>query len=357
MRIKHLMQLFIIANMTYAIFNFSVWELYTKKIFLENKKENFIGGDLSRLGYISTSLTLRKRDVDLPIKHYEESDILSLGVNQHFDIMTIGDSFSNGGGGGKNPFYADYIATSYNQKILNFQVISGSFLNTPIVLANSGMLEKLGVKTIILESVERSFIERMTSSIDEKKTMHIQDLMNLCKDSKYHNNPPEYSFINDGNIKFVLYSILRNYSDNGFINIVYKVPLKQNLFTAQHSNDLLFYGDDIKNNMLSNEINLKIANDNLNNLAKILKKHGVKLIVLATPNKYTIYSDFMIEKNKYGRSSFFEDFSKLSKNYEFINSKTILQNAVTNGIKDIYYPDDTHWSYKASELIVKSMHF
>ena len=357
MQIKQLIQLFIITNVIYVAFNFSIWEFYTKKIFLGNKKENSVGGDLSRLGYISTSLTLRKRDNNLSIKHYEGNSLALSNSNQNFDIVTIGDSFSNGGGGGENPFYQDYIATLYNKKVLNIQLLSDSYLNTPIVLVNSGVLEKLGVKTVILQSVEHDFINRMTSSIDENKTMDIQDVISLCKNQKYHNTPPEYNFINNGNFKFIAYNLLRKFSDHGFFNIVYKVPLKQNLFSAQHENDLLFYGDDIKKNNLSSPSNLSIANEHLNKLANILKQHGIKLIVLATPNKYTIYSDFMVEKNKYGRSTFYEEFSKLSQEYQFINSKPILQKAVAAGVKDIYYSDDTHWSYKASELIVKSMHF
>jgi hypothetical protein len=70
-------------------------------------------------------------------------------------------------------------------------------------------------------------------------------------------------------------------------------------------------------------------------------------------DKYNLYRPY-ITSNKYKESIFFEELSMLDKKYTFINTKEILSDLLGKGIKDIFYADDTHWSYKASEAIVNS---
>jgi hypothetical protein len=41
----------------------------------------------------------------------------------------------------------------------------------------------------------------------------------------------------------------------------------------------------------------------------------------------------------------------MKKDYIFIDTKQILQTFLEKDIKDIYYPDDSHWSYKAIEAV------
>jgi hypothetical protein len=47
----------------------------------------------------------------------------------------------------------------------------------------------------------------------------------------------------------------------------------------------------------------------------------------------------------------------LKKEYIFIDTKKILSPLLKQGVKDLYYSDDTHWSYKASEAIAKDKTF
>ncbi|WP_295055262.1 hypothetical protein [Sulfuricurvum sp.] len=354
MKSKKILFLFVVLNIFYISTNFFIWKFYTEDIFVGIN--SYKAGDLSRLGYISTSLDLRKAEYNLSFKHFESADINLTDKSQYFDLITIGDSFSNAGGGGLNGYYQDYIATLYGKKVLNIQPFDGDYLNTIVILANSGILERMKTKVVILESVERAFIERMTPQLNTDKNQTIE-YIKLNFKNKYINESPEYTFLNDGNYKFILTNILRKFSDNSFNNIVYKVPLKGTFFNVSHPNDLLFYKDDIKNMKKYNVANLNQANNNLNKLAHLLNKSHIKLIVLVGPNKYTIYSDFLIQKNKYGRSEFFEDYVQLPKDYVFVNTKAILHSAVLNGEKDIYYADDTHWSYKASSLVIKSMNY
>lgn len=96
----------------YCLFNFAVWHLYTKKLVADPA---CAGGDLTRMGYIADSKACRQNVYDLPRRHVERDDYRG-GV---VDVVTFGDSFSNGGAGGRNPYYQDYLATLSDVSVLN----------------------------------------------------------------------------------------------------------------------------------------------------------------------------------------------------------------------------------------------
>jgi hypothetical protein len=47
----------------------------------------------------------------------------------------------------------------------------------------------------------------------------------------------------------------------------------------------------------------------------------------------------------------------LPRRYTLIDTKAILAEELRKGVKDVYYADDTHWSWKASEAIFKVVTF
>lgn len=73
-------------------------------------------------------------------------------------------------------------------------------------------------------------------------------------------------------------------------------------------------------------------------------------------DKYNLYSKFIIN-NPYQNSVFFEKLRVLDKKYILIDTKAILLKELKKGTKDLYYPDDTHWSFKAPEIIFRKFKF
>jgi hypothetical protein len=73
-------------------------------------------------------------------------------------------------------------------------------------------------------------------------------------------------------------------------------------------------------------------------------------------DKYNLYSDYIVG-NSYPRSVFFEKLRKQSRRYELIDTKAILEPDVRAGERDIYYSDDTHWGWKASDSIFRTVRF
>ena len=45
----------------------------------------------------------------------------------------------------------------------------------------------------------------------------------------------------------------------------------------------------------------------------------------------------------------------LPKDYVFINTKKILLDELERGEKDVFFKDDTHWSWKASKAIFEKV--
>lgn len=82
----------------FVIYHIFVWLLITKEVF--DRNDGMMIGDLGRLSYKINSYSPRKTAVTLPRTHYIlDSDFQMRQV----DVITIGDSFSNGGGGRTKP--------------------------------------------------------------------------------------------------------------------------------------------------------------------------------------------------------------------------------------------------------------
>jgi len=328
-----------------------IWTFYTSKIFGRN--DGMYIGDLGRMSYQVDSLYPRKLQYTLPkrilnTKPYE---------NQAIDVLTIGDSFSNGVMGGKNPYYQDYLASKYNLNILNIMNITNGqhkLFETIISLYNNGWLATHRPKLIIIESAERGVYERFTRNFDfERKDIDIKGLIIPAKekDSFIPNLQP----INTANYKLPFYTIKYKFKNRAQKDVV-KLALSKDVFSTQnYHHSLLFHYSDVLYIKNDKELVRRI-NENFNHLAKMLQKLDIKLLFLVAPDKYAIYYDY-IQKNPYQKNKFFELINPLSKEYLFIDTESLLKKELSNGGQDLYYSDDTHWSYKASDLLTNDQLF
>ncbi len=361
MNVKKFVYIFSSVLFLFLSYNLIVWNFYTEKLLSGNTSS--VSGDLARMGYISELAVRKKTENTLPVKHIPGK----LYDGSKVDMITIGDSFSNGGGGGKNAHYQDHIATLSDLKVLNlpnYQEKTRSYIETAYILLNSGFLEQSGVKYVLIQSVERKIVQRFLTNVDSTFNDSLENIYKFYKfdfkkkktkkssnkiDKTNVNYVPETPFINNGNIKFVLYNTLYNFSDNAFISQVYRTKLSKELF-SKGDKDLLFYKNDLSRIYMNTEENVKIVNKNLNDLAEALNKKGIRLIFMPAVNKYDLYSSF-IKNNPYPKDLFFDNLRKFDKKYIFIDTKKILLERLMAGEKDMYHVDDTHWSGKAAKLI------
>lgn len=336
---------FIIILVLFVGSNFLVWKCWTEDLLTDKKYQ---GGDLARMGYVDTSKQYRKNSNDLPRRHVE----LKNYAGGKFDVITIGDSFSNGGAGGKNRFYQDYIASINQLNVLNIPPYKYlEPVSTITVMLNSGFLDTFTPRFVLIGMHESGGLPALGLPLNFSATMSIDDIKSL-KPMDYDVAFPNISFINNGNAKFLLYKLLYRLSDHAFFSQVYQRKLAQPMFTAPDDNTLLF----LRSKSMPDKKVLKTMNDNLNTLADRLAAKGITLVFMPCVDKFNLYSGFIVN-NPYPVSTFFEDLDQLPKRYRFINTKKILLELLRKGEKDIFYADDTHWSYKASEAIFRNHTF
>lgn len=339
-------KVFIIIIGVFLLYHLSIWSIFTSKIF--GRTDGLHVGDLGRMSYQVNMLKPRKLEHTLQKKHINKTN----WNNQKIDIITIGDSFFNAGGGGKNPYFQDYLATIHDKNVLNIQNYKNTtMLETIVGLYNNGTLNKLKPKVIIIESIQRELVSRFTKDIDFSFSLDTNTIKDLLEDRVDEKVLPSVLQINTANYKLAFYYF--KYMNNiNAVKEVYKFNLNKNMFSSKTSDELLVYHDDIKRLNHFNANSIKKINDTLNKLAEILKTLHIKLIFMPVVDKYDLYFDF-IEDNAYPKNSFFTLIRKMEKNYYFVDTKKILLPLLEE--KDIYYPDDTHWSYKASEILAEDI--
>ncbi|WP_188108607.1 hypothetical protein [Sulfurimonas lithotrophica] len=339
-------------------FHLTVWNVISKKVLLTDKQ--IYRGDLGRTSFKVDSINSRpsylvKEARNLPKKHIVYKD---LKPRETVDVITIGDSFANAATQGINPYFQDYIATYNDFKVLNILPHFGNFIETIAVFYNSGLLDELSPKAIVIESVERFCIPRFISKLDLSKNIDKSRLKKILAKgiNFYQTKDPYISFINSQNFRAASFNIQRVYNNYGNYKFAILSPMKRDYFSTKDSNTLLFHREDIENNYLITNENIQSLNNNFNKLANKLKNKGIKLYFMPAVDKYNLYEPY-IENNSYPKSQFFEILRGLPKEYELIDTKAILSQELKKGVKDLYYADDTHWSYKASEAIFKKVKF
>ncbi|WP_321311727.1 hypothetical protein [Halarcobacter sp.] len=344
--------------------HYIAWIKYTSHVLLV--QDNIYTGDLGRMSLYPDSAFPRqaypsKNSITLPKQHFDFNYWFNNGKKEKIDMLTIGDSFSNAATQGKNPFYQDYIASYNNFNILNITLLPRTlnYIESVMLLLNSGVLDEINPKYILIESVERFSIDRFAIDtnfkINGEKEILISEL--IKQRSPYLGKDEDIKFINDKNFTALKNNLLYNFVERPFGSKCYKTELVDDFFTSKDKNSLLYYKGDIDSLYKATEDNIKKLNSNFNKLGKILEKKGIKLIFMPAVDKYTLYSKFIIDK-KHPDSVFFESLRKLDKNYIFIDTKKILLNTlINNRVKDLYYPDDTHWSFKAPEIIFRIQKF
>ena len=346
---KKFTSIFISIIAIFAFANFAIWSLYTKQLL--TREDEWIAGDLARIGYLSHAIHKRKNEIDLPKLHDDKPKAT------HYEFLTIGDSFSQGHSGGKNRYYQDYIATLFNWNVLNLTQYPNTqnYSETIMALANNGFLDAYKVKYILIESTQRRVVERFVKKIDYSRSFPLQEMKDFYNAQEEHSfKLPDVSAINNGNSKFVLYNLLYYFSDRAFLSDVHKVKLTQKFFSTSLGDYLLYYHKDVSTIKNTTLASVETVNSELNTLARFLKERGIQLIFMPAVSKYDLYSPFIVD-NKYEQDPFFNLFETLKKDYLFIDTKKILSKELQKNEQDIFYGDDTHWSYKASKAIVDTL--
>lgn len=343
---------FIVIFIIFICFHALVWEVFTKQLLAT--KEPLYVGDLARVGYQLDSLQIRKTEVTLPKKHLKSFQ----WDGQPIDVLTLGDSFSIGGGGGLNSYYQDYITTYCNLSVMNMDRLPKveDYMENIIIWVNSGLFDRVKPKVIILESIERLALVRFSHDMNWEQNTSLPIIYSAMKEQT-QDGYPEVSMVNTGNYKYFIYNLMYQFSSNAFNHSdTYRYELDKPMFTAKANQTLLSYDQDITSLGLITDENVQKMNDNLNHLAEILAKKGIRLIFMPVVDKYDLYNEHIINKPA-GVNHFFDLLSPLAKKYYFVNTKSELKELIDHDVKDVFHADDSHWTHKASKKVMESISF
>lgn len=302
-------------------------------------------GDLGVLGKIPTKLFYTRDStstVDNTLDsclYFTTHRIESLS-NYSYSIITCGDSFSQLGLYG----YQNYMSLK-GLSIINYfpyGPLRWNPFQNAYDLMNLGYVDSTNVKVLIIESVERSLYQRLSkmdfthtflNEGNEEITCHSRDILSEAK---------------------IYFDVQVGLKEEEYP--VKQLSLNKQLFSGTHGNILYFYQDDVIENGFS--IPIDSCSQIRSNIDAIYDKaisKGILLYILICPDKYDLYQDFIVD-NPYPRKTINEDFRRIVGNRDdIIIGKELLLPYVKNGEKDMYYLDDTHWSYKSSKIIADSL--
>src|SRR5574344_748746 len=206
---KKFVYITLIIIILFLSFHYFILNLFTYKI-LDPKPFTIV--DLSRISYQLNSIHNRIDEVNLTKTHITYKDF---NYNNKIDIITIGDSFSNGAAGGKNPYYQDYLSTIYNINVLNISNLDSNytFIETINSLIDNGWIENIKPKIIIIETVGRKFYDHYARNQNWEIKLD-DNFEEKLYNQKWRDNIEIPSFINTANYKVLFYSLLYKFKIN-----------------------------------------------------------------------------------------------------------------------------------------------
>lgn len=301
-------------------------------------------GDLGRLAFIIIG-----EDYGQRIEQHELKDTLFNKVretedlrNIHVNVLTIGDSFSQQEHAG----YQNYMV----QEGVTVANMRRDLYDNPIQYAwnllDAGVIDSTNIDVMVVEVGERDFSLRINSFSTDKVEVGEPDL------------PDEGGEENVWDIR--QWSLLRTrdflmYRYAGR-NPVYEAELDRDFFTSNEPRRLYFYCADILNGLTIGEPVRPKIKEVFNLLTTKAHERGIAFFLMIPVDKYDIYQDFIVD-NPYDHPKRVNEEVReiLGDIPEVLLSKYSLQPLIDKGEKDVFLFDNSHWSYKASEVVGKEL--
>lgn len=301
-------------------------------------------GDLAGLGKIPTR-AWQSDPTDTTMTDTLYRDVTDAEELRHAkkEVLVCGDSFSQLGEVGWN----SYLAKMIGRDVLNYKSASGILpnpLQTAYELMRDGYVDSTTVKTFIVESVERSLLQRISEFAPASHTLA---LTAVGGGDDLESNTAGSSGASWSLTEAKNWLLLRL----GVRNRVRSVTLSKPFFSGIYPDKLLYYRDDIKGNFSIPQTGEPVVKAVVDSLFNMAGKRGVKLLLLIAPDKYDLYQDYVID-NRYPRKTINEDLRRIvGEREDVIIAKELLLPQVKAGEKDVYKQNDTHWSFTAAKQV------
>ena len=303
-------------------------------------------GDLMRLGLINSGpeYTDSIRSRLLPEVYYSSQDDERLLRLDTCGVLVIGDSFSHGGGVGKQGDYVNYLAYESGRKVVVYTPSDPS-LSSPMQVAydvlNLGFVDSSNVKNLVVQEVERYLVGRHSSFTTLHTTIPRIEKKEEQQEPASKPSPSPLLRVKD----YLFYHLFG-------ANPILKARLSRPVFGGVQPDMLYFYNEDVKMGFDATGERRSQVVDCYRQVIEAARQRGVNLILLVAADKYDTYQNY-IARNPYPSKTLNEDIQQwMAPELDyFVFSKQVLQPYIEQGVKDVYLFNDTHWSPASSHLI------
>ncbi len=305
-------------------------------------------GDLMRLGLINSGpeYTDSIRSGLLPEVYYRSEDDDSLLRRDTCDVLVIGDSFSHGGGVGKQGDYVNYLAHDGGGRRVTVFTPQDPTLSSPVQIAydilNLGCVDSTHVRNMVVQEVERYLVDRHGGFVTTHTSIpRVEKPDPAATTAQPQEGPGPLQRVKD----YLFYHLLG-------ANPIFKVRLSRPVFGGQEPDVLYFYREDVELGFDVTPRQRQLVIDSYRQLIDMARQRGVNLILLVASDKYDIYQNYIID-NPYPVKTLNEDLQQwMAPDLDrFVFSKQVLGPYIGQGVKDVYLFNDTHWSPASSRLI------
>ena len=335
---------------TYNVYILFVLLLLTVTLFGIALYMRPVEGNLTRLGgYLSNDFAMN--DVRMSFK----KPLFRLAkdiddYDHYYDVVVIGDSFSR-------DFYAgwqNFLVNNTGLSLLTFDIQKISFAE----IIGAPMYKKQPPRVFIYESVEYAVTRRnsfcSSNNEDVYETNNMLPISISPLGAQMVDINPLKPGISSGDFDFdaaanYLYkAIVRNTVG---LNITqarkYKLS-NHNLFSNSDKESILFHFQDFSKLKIHDD-KIKTSICSLLEIQNAVEKNkATKFLFLPIPDKLSSYSNYLQDQS-------FKDISIIHKfdnsGLNMVRADDYVSNAISDGITDVYLPDDTHFSYKGYDLV------
>ena len=313
-----------------------------------------IHGDISRLAFIPFGHeyddNLAKRMLKETLyPTIEKTDTLR---QLQVQVLNIGDSFSALGNGS----HQNYLCHKGLSLINTERGLYKSPMQYAYNIMDKGIIDSTNAQVLIVQVAERDF-ERYIESFDVNQIDMVEDDDTSDGSGSGENDkrwsiggekaPNTWSLTRARD--WVMYRIGRG-------NPIYTSQLDKDYFSSKEPDQLYFYSYDIVNGVSINPQNDEKVVQVFNTLCAKAQEKGLYLILLVAVDKYDLYQQHIVD-NPYPAKTVNEDIDRiLGQSPHLLLAKHCLLPMVEKGELDVFRFTDTHWSYKASEVIADSIY-
>ena len=251
------------------------------------------------------------------------------------DVLTIGDSFSQQTTGG----YQNYLALKGLDVVNCFWRLYYSPIQYAYQLLDKQVIDSTNTKTMVVEVIERDF-EMVVKRFDKNKV----DAPRQYSDDQ---GPSSDSWSLARARDYLLYQLR-------WVTPIYKEKLDTDLFTSDAPRDLYFFSDDIEQGVSIRE------GEQIQQVFDLLQQkaaeRGIQLILMIAVDKYDLYQQHIVD-NPFPVKTVNEDLERILGSHKALFlAKPYLMPLVEQGEKDVFLFNDTHWTYKASQVIAEALY-